>query len=142
MENKIHIKYEEVVWDKEDLEDVLSRITMINTVLDFKWEFHIEEVSIANDIHSAITTKAFLVYVSFERPDTETGKIGRGKGRKEIIYSGSTVSSVVKTAWLLIELMVRHELMEGFRYDNCRIFNPHHRVEELADIERKHRSFY
>ena len=45
---------------------------------------------------------------------------------------GASESAVVKTAWLLAELIVRHELMEAFLYKGIRIFDPHRTVEELS----------
>jgi hypothetical protein len=29
-------------------------------------------------------------------------------------------------------MLVEHELLEGFRYNDIRIFNPHHTVHELS----------
>ena len=113
------------------LKAALSLITFKNTVLDFKWEFEVEETNIRG-------RTAWLVRVSFERPDTITGEIGRGRGRDEIVYEGTTVSGAVKTAWLLVELMVRHELMEGFRWCDKRIFNPHNSVIDLARVQVAH----
>lgn len=105
----------------------LKDVSFKNSVLDFKWQFEVNPIS-----------GGHLVCVSFERPDTETGRVSRGRGRFEFIGHDATVSGIVKTAWLLIELVVRHELMEGFRWKGNRIFNPHHTVEELASIEDKH----
>jgi hypothetical protein len=34
--------------------------------------------------------------------------------------------------------MVRHELMEGFRFDGVRIFNPHNSVLDLARVQELH----
>lgn len=111
-----------------ELAATLRDISFVNTVLDFKWRFEFKEELISNK-------SAWLLWVSFERPDTLTGVVSRGRGRDEIIYAGATVSAVVKTAWVLVELMIRHELMEGFRWKNKRIFNPHNTVEALASIQ-------
>lgn len=121
----------------EHLREVISKITFKNTVLDFKWRFDFREVVFSGD--GKTIDEGWLVWVTFERPDTTTGVVGRGRGRDEIIWAGSSVSSVVKTCWLLVELMIRHELMEGFRYNDCRIFNPHHTVGELASLELFHK---
>jgi hypothetical protein len=87
------------------------------------WEWEIEELPM---------DKGWLVNTTFKRPDTDTGIMGTGRGRQEFIAKGATESGVVKTAWLLAELIVRHELMEAFRYRGVRIFDPHHTVEELS----------
>lgn len=127
---------EQRIKNTEHLREVISKITFKNTVLDFKWAFELKPVVMYDENH--VGEEAWLVWVTFERPDTITGLVGRGRGRDEIIWAGSTVSAVVKTCWVLVELMVRHELMEGFRYDDCRIFNPHNSVGDLADLQRRH----
>lgn len=121
--------------DKE-LEKVLSEISFVHTVLDFKWKFEYKPMVMYDEKH--LPREGWLLWVSFERPDTITGAMGRGRGRDEIVWYGATVSGVVKTAWVLVELMVRHELMEGFRWRNARIFNPHNSVFALAGLQAEH----
>lgn len=108
------------------LSDVLEKISMENTALDFKWRFEAVECD---------HPKGWFVWVTFERPDTDSNDIGIGKGRKEFIFAGTSESGVVKTCWLLIELVIHHELMEAFRYKGKRIFNPHNSVNLLAAIQ-------
>ena len=122
---------EPAVNNKVELNKVLSDITFVHTVVDFKWRFEHKKTKIDG-------RDAWLLWVSFERPDTITGEIGRGRGRDEIVWKGTSVSGVVKTCWVLVELMVRHELMEGFRWKNARIFNPHNSVFDLAGLQIKH----
>jgi hypothetical protein len=119
---------EQTILNLPELNEVLSEVTMSNTALDFKWHFQTQE---CNDPK----LPGFFIRVGFERPDTNTGEIGIGYGRWEHVATGSTISSVVKTAWLLIELVVRHELMEAFRWQDKRIFNPHNSIEALASIQ-------
>lgn len=116
--------------DRESLQKVLDSITMENTSLDFNWKF---EVISCNDADSP----GWFVNVAFERPDTNTGEIGVGRGRKEFVPVGTTESGVVKTCWLLMELVVRHELMEAFHWQGKRIFNPHTSVHALASINEE-----
>jgi hypothetical protein len=116
------------VKNRGELVGFLNEITMANTALDFKWHFQTQECNDPN-------LPGFFIRVGFERPDTNTGEIGIGYGRWEHVATGSTISSVVKTAWLLIELVVRHELMEAFRWQDKRIFNPHNSIESLASIQ-------
>ena len=113
----------------QKIKEVLDNVSMDNTSLDFKWKFEI-----SNLIHDYPydTIDGHLINVSFERPDTETGIIATGRGRKEFIHSDVSEDSIVKTAWLLIELVIRHELMEAFKYKGVRIFNPHTPVKQLA----------
>lgn len=126
---------EPIIDTNAELERVISRIQFVNSVLDFKWRFCYKSVTITDDDGPR---KGWLVWVTFERPDIRTGKIGRGRGRDEIVWAGTSLSGVVKTCWLLVELMIRHELMEGFRYDNAIIFNPHNTVTDLAAVQKSH----
>lgn len=79
-----------------------------------------------------IDSRGWLIRASFLRPDRETGEIGRGAGRWELVAGDASATAVVKTAWLCCELLVRHELMESFTYRGVRIFDPHHTVAELS----------
>lgn len=115
-----------------ELQQLLSHISMKNTCFDFDWVYKIETLD---------DDRGFLVCVEFTRPDTETGVLFRGRSRQEFIPIGASESAAVKTGWLLLELTVRHELMEGFRWRGCRIFNPHHTIEELASLEREHKPY-
>ena len=115
----------------EVLQSILNEIKMENTYILRKWWF---EVTKCNDPKN----EGWFIKLAFERPDTETGEIGVGRGRAEFVAFGAWESGVVKTGWLLLELLVRHELMEGFRYKGCRIFNPHHSVSELMQLEQGH----
>lgn len=119
---------ETLVKNYDTLKSIIDEISMKNTSLDFRWKFVIQECSDENH-------QGWFIYVAFERPDTETNQIGIGRSRKEYVAKGTTESGVVKTCWLLIELTIRHELMEGFRYKNVRIFNPHNSVEKLMSIQ-------
>lgn len=121
----------------QQLKHALDQVRFVNTVLDFKWEFEYESIWVET-CKSRIGRQGWLLWVTFERPDTRTGEVGRGRGRDEIIWKGSSLSGVIKTAWLLVELMVRHELMEGFQWDGARIFNPHHSVDELRNAAITH----
>lgn len=122
---------EQQIKTTEVLKSILDNVTMKNTSLLRKWWF---EVSHCGDRENP----GWFVTLNFERPDTQTGKMGIGKGRAEFIRFGSFETGAVKTAWLLFELLIRHELMEAVRYNNCRIFNPHHTVSELMTLEKEH----
>jgi hypothetical protein len=112
----------------DDLKAVFGQIRFAPNCVDMGWDWEIEELHIA----PAGELKGWLVNTTFRRPDTDTGVMGTGRGRKEFIAVGTSESGVVKTAWLLAELIVRHELMEAFLYKGVRIFDPHHSVEELS----------
>lgn len=129
---------EELITTTEQLDRILSRIKFVNSSLDFKWRFEYESFRLKKT-GDPETKEGWLVHVSFERPDTLTGEIGRGRGRDEVVWSGATLSSVVKTCWVLVELVVKHELMEGFTFDGERIWNPHNSVLDLVDLQKLHK---
>ena len=131
------MRFEPTVHTEDELQAVLARVSMRNSVLDFAWQFHTRPIDLCGPDRLADRC-GWLVWCTFTRPDTDTNAVGTGRGRDEIVWFGTTVSGVVKTAWLLIELLVRHELMEGFRFDDSRIFNPHNSVFDLADVQTKH----
>lgn len=118
---------EQRIETQETLRAVLDQITFAPSCVNMGWAWQIEELRLADG-----SLRGWLVNTTFRRPDTNTGEIGIGSGRQELIAKGSSESGVVKTAWLLAELIVRHELMEAFLYQGVRIFNPHNTVEELS----------
>jgi len=120
------------IFTEKELRSVLDDVTFENTSLDFKWKFEIEPISSGLDLSP---TLGWFVNVAFERPDTFTGQIGIGRGRKELVQVGAWESGIVKTCWLLVELVVRHELMEAFHWKGKRIFNPHNSIYDLASIQ-------
>jgi len=117
---------DQTIENQAALRYVLDGITFAPSCLDMGWAWQIE----------TIPDRGWFVNTTFRRPDTRTGEIGIGTGRKEFVPIGASESAVVKTAWLLAELIVRHELMEAFMYKGVRIFDPHRTVEELALPER------
>ena len=116
------------VTDRATLEQILGDVSFVNTSLDFHWRFEVAECHDPD-------RPGWFVNVAFDRPDTDSGVIGTGRGRAEFVARGTWESGVVKTCWLLVELVVRHELMEAFRWRGKRIFNPHNSVHALASIQ-------
>lgn len=112
---------------------VLDRVSFRPSCLDMGWRWETTEV-LANGTHEV---KGWLVRVGFQRPDTDNGEMDCGYGRWELVEKGATVSGAVKTAWLLCELVVRHELMEAFCFDGKRVFDPHKSVEQLTAADRR-----
>ena len=117
---------DQTIANQAALRYVLDGITFAPSCLNMGWAWQIE----------TIPGRGWFVNTTFRRPDTLTGEIGIGTGRKEFVPIGASESAVVKTAWLLAELIVRHELMEAFLYKGVRIFDPHRTVEELSMPER------
>jgi hypothetical protein len=122
--------------DDETLTEVLNSITFVNSVVDFDWKFRTRPLTLpaALDQNTNTTVEAkegWLMWTAFYRPDIVTGEMGWGRGRDEIILRGQRVSGIVKTAWVLFQMMLTHESMEGFRFNGVQIFNPHNTVFEL-----------
>jgi len=115
----------------EALRACLDRISFENSVVDFHWRFKFRQIVLKPTDDTPEEESAWLVWAEFERPDTHTGKVGIGRGRDEIVRAGAWESGIIKTCWLLVELLVRHELMEGFRVDGLRIFDPHNSIADL-----------
>jgi hypothetical protein len=130
---------EAVIESEAQLRAVLDQISFAPSCVSMGWQWQIEELRLHAYRHGTPiewgtfgTLRGWLVNTTFQRPDTNTGKIGTGAGRQELIAYGASETAVVKTCWLLAELIVRHELMEAFLYQGVRIFNPHHSIAELS----------
>jgi hypothetical protein len=119
---------EQRIETQDALRAVLDQITFAPSCVSMGWQWEIEELRLS----PSGVLRGWLVNTTFRRPDTHTGEIGTGRGRQELVAFGASETAVVKTAWLLAELIVRHELMEAFLYKGVRIFNPHHTVEDLS----------
>jgi hypothetical protein len=123
---------ERIVTNRMILQQILAEVTFAPSCLNMGWGWEVENVYSPPTGDLPGERKGWLVNTTFRRPDTNTGEMGTGRGRQEFIARGTSESGVVKTAWLLAELIVRHELMEAFLYKGVRIFNPHNTVEELS----------
>lgn len=120
------------------LNDILSRITFQKSCVDFDWNWEVEELCVVDKssldsvLMQKFILKGWLVNTTFKRPDINTGEIGTGAGRKLFIERNSSASNVFFTCWILVDLIVKHELMEAIRFDGRRVLNPHHSLAELS----------
>lgn len=105
----------------EQVQEVLKKVEFAPSCLNLDYQWEVKE-----------TQEGFLIRCSFTRPETYSGEVGRGFGRWMHIGKTSSDSAIVKTAWLCLELVVKHELLEGFMYRGVRIFNPHKSCKDLA----------
>lgn len=119
-------RIERQVLDTKDLLAILAGVAFAPSCLNLAWNWDVD-----------VRGLGWLIRATFTRPDTHTGVLGRGHGRWEFIDIGASESGVVKTCWLLAELVVRHELMEAFLYQGRRIFDPHRTVAELSMPRRR-----
>lgn len=134
---------EQTVQTTTELHDVLNQITFEKTALDWQWKIEVEPVRmgrkppISEDKPDEIVSleEGWFVSLRFLRPDTQTGDCGWGQSRREIIFEGATVTSIVKTIWVLFTMTVTHEMMEGFRYQRKRPFDPHNSITALNSLQ-------
>jgi hypothetical protein len=117
---------EPVVRTIEDLRAMLTRIEIGPPLAKMNWTF--ECATLAEH-------EGWLVWTTFDRPDANTGEIGRGRSRKEYVPPLASLSGVVRTCWLLVELTTRHEAMEAFLFNGARVFDPHRPIGTIARSE-------
>lgn len=133
-----HTEIDNGIINQKILKKVISRISYASSCIDLDWSFDTQEVyqkKSGNDLLESMnyTISGWLIRTTFKRPDTNTGKIGIGHGRWEFIEFGASADSAIKTCWVLLEMIIKHELMEMFQVDGVRIFNPHKSIKELKD---------
>jgi hypothetical protein len=108
------------------VKEAISKISFEKSCVDMGWEWEIKKVE-----------DGFHIRTTFQRPDVNTGVVGKGFGRWMFIHKNCGEDSVIKTAWLCCELIVKHELMESFLVSGKRIFDPHKTIEELSYFKKK-----
>lgn len=96
---------------------ILDNIELIGPLASWKWTWHAIDCQ-----------EGCLIWGDFSRIDRDTGKMGRGSTRREYVNRSIDVSAIIKTAWVIVELTVRHEAMESFAYDGKLVFDPHANV--------------
>lgn len=124
-----------------ELRNILNNITFAPSCVDFSWGWEITEIegvgyNNESNPKESVKTRGFLINTTFKRPDTNTGIIGIGKGRRMWIEDTASETSVVMTAWVCIKLIVEHELLESYLYKGAKILNPHKSLGELAYPEK------
>jgi glycerophosphoryl diester phosphodiesterase len=115
--------------NKKDIIDILEEINFAPSNLDMGWDWDVKETKIYDE--GIVLEKGFCIRTTFMRPDSKTGEIEKGYGRWMYIPENISKDGLVKTAWVCAELIVKHELMEAFLYQNKRIFDPHKSLTDL-----------
>lgn len=104
------------------IKEALAKISFVPSCVDMEWKFDVKKVE-----------GGFHIRTTFLRPDiNDTSVIETGYGRWMFVPDNAWEDSVIKTAWLCCELIVRHELMESFLVNGKKIFDPHKTIEELS----------
>lgn len=100
----------------------------LNVFYDKKYR----KYDISNNDHARL-----YLQISYEAPCTKTGKIEKWKGGKHYLSSYMTEDEIVKKAYVAFEAAIKHEIMEGFKFNNIIVFNPHVNFRELLKISHK-----
>lgn len=127
---------------REEIESQLARVTLAPTVLFDEWRFEAVPAKVEILLPPDFYWTGWFIRLAFRRPDTQTGTVDWGYGRWEWVSDDATPDSVLKTGYLLFDLIVRHEMMEAYLVDSARVFNPHrsleaHVVGEVFDARGK-----
>lgn len=124
-----------------EIKRILKNISFADSCIDFAWGWEIVKVDGVgyDDLQnpkSSNKIRGFLINTTFKRPDTNTGIVGIGRGRRMWVEATASETSVVMTAWVCVDLIIKHEAMEAFKYQNAKILNPHKTLEQLAYPEK------
>lgn len=104
----------------------LAKVRFAPSCVDMGWKWEVMPVYAGSGVPAG-----FLIRTTFQRPDRDTGAIERGFGRWWHIPPDVTRSGIVKTAFAAARLILEHEIMESFHYDDVRVFDPHHEISDL-----------
>jgi hypothetical protein len=77
------------------------------------------------------------IQVIYNAPCSKSKEIEQWKGGKHYLSEHMTEDEVLKRVWVAIEAAVKHEVMEGFKFDGIVVFNPHLNFRELLKISHK-----
>lgn len=116
--------YKEKLWlELSDVKEILGNINFAKySCIDMGWDFEVKEVE-----------GFYFIRTSFKRKDINTGEFGTGWGRWNTAPAvGASETSIVMTAWICVDQVVRHELLEGFEYKGKKVFNPHKSIDQLV----------
>ncbi len=113
--------------------DVLARIKLTPSCIDMGWKWEVDfSYGKKVDGGDGILIRGYLIRTTFRRPDRTTGVIGTGYGGWHFVPVDADATTVVKRAYVAMEAILRHELMEAVHYDGDRIFDPHHDLSDLS----------
>lgn len=119
-----------------DVQAILERISFAPSCIDMGWEWEVENLYDEGGAANGFHLLGWNIQTTFRRPDTATGEVGTGRGRSWFISKGSTADGIIKTAYLAMQQILTHELMEAFLVDEVRVFNPHAAISDLVELHR------
>lgn len=121
----------------EDIKRTLASITFAPSCVDMGWAWEVEEVFVAPPHVGHAVPAGFRLRTTFARPDRETGYVNTGLGRWWEVPEDVSLSGVVKTAFAAAKMILEHELMESFKFEGARVFDPHNEVRDLMKITQR-----
>jgi hypothetical protein len=114
----------------QEVQEVLSliKINSSSQIVGVDWDVKLTKIYGDGGV---VLEKGYCIRTTFMRPDINTGEIEKGYGRWMYVPENISTDGLVKTAWVCVDLIVKHELMEAFLYDNTKIFDPHKSIKNL-----------
>lgn len=96
------------------------------------------DIIIARDKKDPINGRIYI-QCSYQAPNTckRNEPIESFKGRKWYLSDHMTDDEVIKTCYMAFKAAVEHEIMEGFRFMDQRVFNPHTPFTVLMEASTK-----
>lgn len=82
----------------------------------------------------AVNPSRYSIQVHYNDVCVNTGETNDFVGREWVLNHHPTKDEIVKTCYAAFQAVVIHEVMEGFKYQNDRVFNPHHTISDLQGI--------
>ena len=136
--NQKTLNYDEVI-------DLVAHLTL--RILDVEFKVLVEQDKVYREydgFYSDINgryRKHFnartYIQLEYKAPCTKTGLYQNWKSDKLYLSSYMTEDEVVKKVFVLFERAVKHEVMEGFKFDGKIVFNPHTSFRDLLLVSDK-----
>jgi hypothetical protein len=111
---------------------------MLNRVIDIIKHITLELLGVKFNLIAEIDKlhengRIYLQLVYYA-PCTKTQEHLEWKSRKWYLSEFMTDDEIVKTAYCAFEAAVKHEIMEGFKFDGVIVFNPHVNFRDLLAV--------
>lgn len=105
----------------QGIRDAIDRVSF-GPNLDWRWQVHHEAIDIGWRVR--------LSFVAADRDDAR--QVARHFGRWWLVEFGTTSDALAKTLFAAAKMIVEHELLEAFRFDDRLPFDPHRSVQDLT----------
>lgn len=91
-------------------------------------------LTVATDKKQAPEQGRVYLQVLYHDRCHKSGEMQPWKGGKHYLSEHMTEDEIVKKAYVAFEQAVKHEIMEGFKFDDIIVFNPHVNFRELLRV--------